>query len=159
MANMRRNTTMERAELARAYMNGGRAPYQAARLTGFMRVAEMQAAIKQLEHEEAEKAALEKNNRFGPVKENAAEKPIEPAAEVIYPFLPPGEIPKEADKRPMFALYTRDLSVKRMGTTKPELQIVLLDGRRTLSVPVEMVQPLIVLLETAQKLEKEVGRK
>lgn len=154
MPNMRMNTMLERAELARAYMNGGSAPYQAARLTGFMRVSEMQEAIRALEREEAEKAALEKNTRFGPKKGAEAEKPAETKAEVIYPFLPPGEMPKEAEKRPRYALHTRDVSVKGMGTEKPEVQIVLLEKRHTLSIPLEMLDEMMELLQTAKRIEQ-----
>lgn len=59
MPNMRQLDTDERAKLARAYMRGGTPPYQAARQTGFMRVAIMEEAIRAMEdreHEETEKA-------------------------------------------------------------------------------------------------------
>lgn len=41
---------MKAAELAKAYMAGGEPPYQAARKTGFMRVAIMEEAIRELEN-------------------------------------------------------------------------------------------------------------
>lgn len=43
---------MQAAQLALAYMAGGDPPYQAARKTGFMRVAIMEEAIKELEKEQ-----------------------------------------------------------------------------------------------------------
>ena len=43
---------MQAAKLAKAYMAGGDAPYQAARKTGFMRVGIMEEAIKELEKEQ-----------------------------------------------------------------------------------------------------------
>lgn len=43
---------MQAAQLAKAYLAGGEAPYQAARKSGFMRVGIMQEAIKELENEE-----------------------------------------------------------------------------------------------------------
>lgn len=166
MANMRKNTMMERAELARAYINGGSAPYQAARQTGFSRVAEMQEAIRQLECKEAEDAAVKQNNRFGPgkaAKEDKPQQPVEeakpaePDKEVIYPFLPPGTMPKEIEKRPLYALHTRDISVKQIGTEKREVQIVLVEKRHTLSIPVEKLEETIMLLKAAWELEKKNG--
>ena len=46
---------LDRAKLAKAYMAGGMAPYQAARKMGFKRVGDMEEAIRQLEAEEAAK--------------------------------------------------------------------------------------------------------
>ena len=156
MANMRKNTLMERAELARAYINGGSAPYQAARQTGFMRVTEMQEAIRALEHKEAEEKAKAENDRFGQ-KGTAPERiPVEDEPpKTIYPFLPPGQVAEEPAKRPLYALHTRELSVKRIGTSKPEVQIVLLENRYTLSIPVELLDKLISLLKAAKTLETD----
>lgn len=54
MANMKKVTEDDRAKLARAYIRGGMAPYQAARQTGFVRVGIMQEAIAAMEKREAE---------------------------------------------------------------------------------------------------------
>lgn len=151
MPNMKKNTQMERAELARDYMNGGSAPYQAERQTCFMSVSEMQEAIRALEREEAEKAALEKNTRFGHEKGDEAEKPAETKAKVIYTYLLPCEMPKEAEKRPRYALHNRCVVVKGIGTEKPEVQIVLLEKRHTPSIPLEMPDEL---LQTAKRIEQ-----
>lgn len=187
MANMQKNTLMERAELARAYINGGSAPYQAERQTCFMNVTEMQEAIRALERKGAEDKALAENHRFGPEKtkpEKATEDPataqttwseentetmvdvyVHPEKtrtkktgtdkDVIYPFLPPGQVAEEPAKRPLYALHTRELSVKRIGTSKPEVQIVLLENRYTLSFPVELLDKLISLLQAAKTLETD----
>lgn len=186
MANMRKNTLMERAELARAYINGGSAPYQAARQTGFMRVTEMQEAIRALEHKEAEEIerseisesksrdlpsvastrhcagewpstdkAKDENDRFGPKETEPERIPVDDPPKTIYPFLPPGQVAEEPAKRPLYALHTRELSVKRIGSSRPEVQIVLLENRYTLSIPVELLDKLISLLQAAKTLETD----
>ena len=96
MANMRTISQDERAKLARAYMRGGMAPYQAARNTGFMRVGIMQEAIRAMEGREAEEAGKgTSKTRFGPGVEelmtafmtniSAAETPVEKPEEISLP--------------------------------------------------------------------------
>lgn len=114
MANMRTISQDERAKMARAYMRGGMAPYQAARNTGFMRVGIMQEAIRAMEGREAEEAGKgTSQTRFGPgVEEAPTETPVEKPEEIslpeeaaelceddepetpqtVYPFLKPGEV-------------------------------------------------------------------
>lgn len=114
MPNMRTVSQDERAKMARAYMRGGMAPYQAARNTGFCRVGLMQEAIRAMEGREAEEAGKgTSQTRFGPgVEEAPAETPVEKPEEIslpeeaaviceedepenqkpIYPFLKPGEV-------------------------------------------------------------------
>lgn len=48
--------TFDRAKLAKAYLAGGMAPYQAARKMGFKRVGDMEEAIRIMESEEANQA-------------------------------------------------------------------------------------------------------
>ncbi|MDY4139133.1 MAG: hypothetical protein SOY30_07330 [Eubacteriales bacterium] len=136
MANMRTISQDERAKLARAYMRGGMAPYQAARNTGFMRVGIMQEAIRAMEGREAEEAGKgASQTRFGPVVEEApAETPVEKPEEIslpeeaaaiceedepenqkpIYPFLKPGEVKKAEleltmqTERLLIRLYEKD---------------------------------------------------
>lgn len=99
-------------------------------------MAEMQEAIRQLERKEAEDAAVNQNNRFGPekaAKEDKPQQPVEeakpaePDKEIIYPFLLPGALPKEIEKR------------------------------HTLSIPVEKLEETIMLLKAAWELEKKNG--
>ena len=120
MTNMRTVSQDERAKMARAYMRGGMAPYQAARNTGFCRVTLMQEAIRAMEGREALVAASrDALTKYGPgqatVEEAVAEKPVERAADedislpediaeelceddepetpqTVYPFLKPGEV-------------------------------------------------------------------
>lgn len=120
MPNMRTVSQDERAKMARAYMRGGMAPYQAARNTGFMRVGIMQEAIRAMEGREALMAATrDALTKYGPgpatVEEAVAEKPVESAEDeaislpedtvaelceddepetpqTVYPFLKPGEV-------------------------------------------------------------------
>ena len=120
MPNMRTVSQDERAKMARAYMRGGMAPYQAARNTGFCRVGLMQEAIRAMEGREAEEAsprAAQYKYGLGPatVEEAVAEKPVESAEDeaislpedtvaelceddepetpqTVYPFLKPGEV-------------------------------------------------------------------
>lgn len=120
MPNMRTISQDERAKLARAYMRGGMAPYQAARNTGFMRVGIMQEAIRAMEGREALVAASrDALTKYGPgaatVAEAVAETPAESAddedislpedtaaelceddepetTQTVYPFLKPGEV-------------------------------------------------------------------
>lgn len=136
MPNMRTISEDEKAKLARAYMRGGMAPYQAARNTGFMRVGIMQMAIKVMESREAEEAGKgASQTRFGPgVEEDPAETPVEKPEEIslpeeaaeifeedemenqkpIYPFLKPGEVKKAEleltmqTERLMIRLYEKD---------------------------------------------------
>ncbi|MGN0777734.1 MAG: hypothetical protein ACI4MJ_01170 [Aristaeellaceae bacterium] len=101
MANMKTMGQDERAKLARAYMNGGMPPYQAARQMGFMRVAIMNEAIRAMEGREAE-AEKEKHGETvediakeiemeATEVEQAGERSLEKAAEPVYPFLKPDE--------------------------------------------------------------------
>lgn len=119
MPNMRTISQDERAKMARAYMRGGMAPYQAARNTGFCRVALMQEAIRAMEGREALVAASrDALTKYGPgaasMEENNAESPVESAddedinlqedvaelceddepetPQTVYPFLKPGEV-------------------------------------------------------------------
>lgn len=117
MPNMRTVSQDERAKMARAYMRGGMAPYQAARNTGFCRVELMQEAIRAMEGREAEEAAhreeQDKNAmimQYGSKADNTNTEPDdadinlqEDVAELceddepetpqtVYPFLKPGEV-------------------------------------------------------------------
>lgn len=119
MQNMRTVSQDERAKMARAYMRGGMAPYQAARNTGFCRVGLMQEAIRAMEGRETLVAvSRDALTKYGPgaasMEENNAESPVESAddadinlqedvaelceddepetPQTVYPFLKPGEV-------------------------------------------------------------------
>ena len=118
MANMRTISQDERAKIARAYMRGGMAPYQAARNTGFMRVGIRQEAIRAMEGREAEEAARREAQdedamimQYGSKADNIntspddeeISMPEDTVAELcedeeqekpqtVYPFLKPGEV-------------------------------------------------------------------
>lgn len=118
MPNMRTLSQDERAKMAREYMRGGMAPYQAARNTGFCRVGIMQEAIRAMEGREAEEAAHREEQdedamimQYGTKADNTNTEsddadislPEDTAAELceddepetpqtVYPFLKPGEV-------------------------------------------------------------------
>ena len=118
MPNMRTVSQDERAKMARAYMRGGMAPYQAARNTGFCRVGLMQEAIRAMEGREAEEAAHSEEQdedamimQYGSKADNINTSPDDEdinlpedtVAEMceddepetpqpVYPFLKPGEV-------------------------------------------------------------------
>lgn len=95
---------------------------------------------------------------MGPEKKAPEKVTQDPApAQTIYPFLPPGHMADEPYKRPLYALHTRDISVKQIGTEKREVQIVLLEKRHTLSIPVEKLEETIMLLKAAWEMEKKNG--
>lgn len=123
MTNMRTVSQDDRAKMAREYMRGGMAPYQAARNTGFCRVGIMQEAIRAMEVRETEEAAPRAGQtKYEPdpatTEEAVEETPVGSAddeeislpdatvAEMfeddkqetpkpIYPFLKPGETRKK----------------------------------------------------------------
>lgn len=123
MTNMRTVSQDDRAKMAREYMRGGMAPYQAARNTGFCRVGIMQEAIRAMEVRETEEAAPRAGQtKYGPdpatTEEAVEETPVGSAVDEdismpeddvselckddrpempqpIYPFLKPGETRKK----------------------------------------------------------------
>lgn len=94
---------MESAKLAKAYLNGGEPSYQAARKAGFMRVAEMEAAIRELERKEGaesevrlttEEQAIMDGSKFLPGNEVLADFKTVPV---------PEEVPEKESVRGSFA--------------------------------------------------------
>lgn len=84
---------MKQAELARAYMNGGTPPYQAARKCGFLRVALMEEAIRELEaHEKLENSpASDNDSAYLPKAEVVIDtrpprvwRPVEPEERIAF---------------------------------------------------------------------------
>lgn len=79
---------MQAAKLAKAYMAGGDAPYQAARKTGFMRVGIMEEAIKELEKEQGKEEYRQEVEAqvmgAGKIDANEVEGKIEPVLAAEY---------------------------------------------------------------------------
>ena len=102
MPNMRTVSQDDRAKMAREYMRGGMAPYQAARNTGFCRVGIMQDAIRAMEGREQEKdAPRAMQTKYGPgaaTEDDVADMCEDDKHETpkpIYPFLKPGDTRKK----------------------------------------------------------------
>lgn len=171
MANFKKVDVDERARLARAYLRGNTPPYQAARNVGFRTVGEMQEAIRAMETREREaqesqeaiafpvEAPAAGCKRFGPegtecVKNEPA--PAEPVRQVVYPFLPPGTIAADPKKRPLYALHTRDVTVKRLEGASGAacVQLTLTENRHSLDIPVGMLDKVSHMLALAIDMER-----
>lgn len=92
--NKNKQWSMESAKLAKAYMNGGDVPFQAARKSGFKNVTEMEMAIAELEYETAEANGIHQpgvmvmnqeadGERFMPGNEIMMETKAQPCGELV----------------------------------------------------------------------------
>ena len=163
MANFKKVDMDERARLARAYLRGNTPPYQAARHVGFRTVGEMQEAIRAMESREREAqeaAPMEASHacgkRFGPDAEAEKPVPAESEKQVVYPFLPPGTIAADPKKRPLYALHTRDVTVRRLEGASGAacVQLTLMENRHSLDIPVGMLDKVSHMLALAIDMER-----
>lgn len=93
-----KKSRLEQAKLARAYMKGGTPPYQAARKCGFMRVALMEEAIRDLEKQEKLESSPAVENVTAQESDSSA---YLQKAQIAFDTKPPVDAKPEHVSKPM----------------------------------------------------------
>ena len=135
---------LEEAKLAKAYLAGGMPPYQAARKCGFMRVAAMEEAIRELEAAEAPAAPQIDEDPSRYLYEKA---PIEPPKEWNVPV--PAAQPLESWENEVGAV----LRYGRNGDKEPAYRINLYGTRSYLMIPEDRFKSVAQLMADAAGLK------